>query len=115
MICTSHLEPFGYASLEANACGTGVVAIAEGGVREAVGNPASGILVSNSSPEELAIALLKFTSNLGFAAEFGRKARTYVQEHWSQAKAMDRLEAEMERLLKTPREKANQHSCKQVS
>ena len=115
MIYTSHLEPFGYAPLEANACGTGVVAIAEGGVREAVGNPASGILVSNSDPEELAIALLKFTSNPGFAAEFGRKARTYVQEHWSQAKAMDRLEAEMERLLKTPREKANQHSCKQVS
>lgn len=101
MIYTSHLEPFGYAPLEANACGTGVVAIAEGGVRESVGNPASGVLVPNAIPVELAAALLKFTSNLGLATEFGRKARTYVVEHWSLEKAMDRLEAEMDRLLKT--------------
>lgn len=101
MIYTSHLEPFGYAPLEANACGTGVVAIAEGGVRESVGNPASGVLIPNANPVELAAALMKFTSNLGFATEFGRKARLYVQENWSQEKAMDRLEAEMNRLLKT--------------
>ena len=99
MIYTSHLEPFGYAPLEANACGTGVVAIAEGGVRESVGNPASGVLVPNANPVELAAALLKFTSNLGFATEFGRKARTYVVEHWSLEKATDRLEAEIDRLL----------------
>jgi len=108
MIYTSHLEPFGYAPLEANACGTGVVAIAEGGVRETVGNPASGILVANSNPEELADGLLKFTSDLDFATKFGRATRAYVQEHWSQEQAMDRLEAEMERLLMTPREKTGQ-------
>ncbi|HEX5400626.1 MAG TPA: glycosyltransferase family 4 protein [Verrucomicrobiae bacterium] len=103
MIYTSQLEPFGYAPLEANACGTGVVAVAEGGVRESLGNPASGILVPNASPQELAAALLKFTGDLGFAAEFGRAACAHVRDQWSQAKAMDRLEAELERLLKTPR------------
>jgi glycosyltransferase involved in cell wall biosynthesis len=100
MIYTSHLEPFGYAPLEANACGTGVVAIAEGGVRETVCDPSGGILVRNSSPEEFANALLKFTDDLGFATEFGRKSCAYVQQNWSQTKAMDQLESELERALK---------------
>jgi glycosyltransferase involved in cell wall biosynthesis len=100
MIYTSHLEPFGFAPLEANACGTGVVAIAEGGIRETVGNSAGGVLVPNASPEELASALQKFTGDLNFATEFGRKSRAYVQDHWSQQKAMEQLEAELARVLK---------------
>ncbi len=99
MIYTSHLEPFGYAPLEANACGTGVVAIAEGGVRETVGNPLSGVLVPGNDPKALAEAMLPFTDNLGFAADFGRKARGYVESCWSQVKAMERLETELERAL----------------
>jgi len=34
MVYSSRLEPFGLAPLEANACGTPVIALAEGGVRE---------------------------------------------------------------------------------
>jgi glycosyltransferase involved in cell wall biosynthesis len=105
MIYTSQLEPFGYAPLEANACGTGVVAIAEGGVRETVGNPESGVLVLNSNPEDIGNALLKFTSDLTFAERFGEKSRAYVQEHWSHEKAIDRLEGEFERALKKRCEK----------
>jgi glycosyltransferase involved in cell wall biosynthesis len=100
MLYTSFLEPFGYAPLEANACGTGVVAIAEGGMRESVCNSASGILVQNASPQELGAAVQNFTGDLHFATEFGRDARRYVQDHWSQEQAMNRLEAEIERLLK---------------
>jgi glycosyltransferase involved in cell wall biosynthesis len=111
MIYTSHLEPFGYAPVEANACGTGVVAVAEGGVRESVSNPASGTLVPNANPEELGNALLKYTSNLRFATEFGRAARAYVQSHWSQEQAVDRLEGELHRLLKAPRDKTKQPFC----
>src|SRR5207237_104986 len=36
MLYTPRLEPFGYAPLEAGACGTLVVAIAEGGMRESI-------------------------------------------------------------------------------
>jgi glycosyltransferase involved in cell wall biosynthesis len=100
MIYTSYLEPFGYAPLEANACETGVVAVAEGGIRETVGNPESGILVPSVDPVELGNALLKFTGDLAFAAEFGRKARAYVVEKWSDSQAIDRLESELERILK---------------
>jgi glycosyltransferase involved in cell wall biosynthesis len=100
MIYTSHLEPFGFAPLEANACGTGVVAIAEGGIRETVSHSDSGILVSSSSPDAFAAELAKFTNDLEYAAEFGLKSRAYVEQHWSQEKAIDRLEAEFERLLR---------------
>jgi len=99
MIYTSHLEPFGFAPLEANACGTGVVALAEGGVRETVCHQDSGVLVSSSNPEEFADELMKFTGNLQFAAEFGRRSRAYVEQHWSQEKALKRLEAELQRVI----------------
>ena len=36
MVYSSNLEPFGFAPLEANACGTPVIAVAEGGVRETI-------------------------------------------------------------------------------
>jgi glycosyltransferase involved in cell wall biosynthesis len=100
MIYTSYLEPFGYAPMEANACGTAVVAIAEGGVRESVGNPASGVLVSSADPQELANALMRFTDNLEFATEFGQGSRHYVEQHWSLDLATDRLEEEFNRVLK---------------
>lgn len=99
MIYTSHLEPFGYAPIEANACGTGVVAIAEGGVKETVGNPNSGFLVNGINIQELGEAVSQFTCNLEFATEFGKRARSYVEEHWSLQKSIDRLENELNRLL----------------
>lgn len=99
MIFTAHLEPFGYAPLEANACGTGVVAVAEGGVRETIVNSVNGILALSSDPEELANALMKFTDDLDFSAEFGRSAQAHVRQHWSHEKAIDRLEAELNRAL----------------
>jgi glycosyltransferase involved in cell wall biosynthesis len=98
LLYTSQLEPFGYAPLEANACGTAVVGIAEGGVRETI-TTANGLLVPSASPEELALAVAKFTDDLEFATEFGRKARNHVVEVWSQEKAIDRLEAELKRAL----------------
>ncbi len=110
MIYTSHLEPFGYAPLEANACGTGVVAIAEGGVKETVGNPKSGFLVNGLDPEELGHAISKFTSDLDYAQNFGKEARRYAKEHWSQDQAMDRLERELHRLMENSSQTASLNS-----
>ena len=52
-------------------------------VRESISHPGSGILVPNASPQEFGEAVQKFTSN-----------------SVSQEQAMNRLEAEMEWLLK---------------
>ena len=47
MLYAPRLEPFGYAPLEANACGLPVVAVAEGGVRETVQDGINGLLVEH--------------------------------------------------------------------
>lgn len=99
MIYTSHLEPFGYAPLEANACGTGVVAIAEGGVRETVADPRSGVLIQGLDAVEFGRAILKFTNDLDHASDFGCGAVEYVRSRWSQKDAIDRLELELSRIL----------------
>jgi glycosyltransferase involved in cell wall biosynthesis len=96
MLYGSHLEPFGYAPLEANACGTAVVGIAEGGVRETMNHPDSGVLVANMDREAFAEALLRFCNDLDYAAEFGKKARAYVERHWTLEIAARSLMKELE-------------------
>jgi glycosyltransferase involved in cell wall biosynthesis len=99
MIYTSLLEPFGFAPLEANACGTGVVAIAEGGVRETIVNQKNGILIPNLNAQAFAQQLAKFTDDLPFATEFGKRARRVVEDCWGAQPAADRLHAELSATL----------------
>ncbi|HZW79304.1 MAG TPA: glycosyltransferase family 4 protein, partial [Candidatus Deferrimicrobiaceae bacterium] len=47
MLYAPRLEPFGYAPVEANACGLPVVAVAEGGVRETIQDGINGLLVEH--------------------------------------------------------------------
>jgi glycosyltransferase involved in cell wall biosynthesis len=93
------LEPFGYAPLEANACGTAVVALAEGGVRETMTNPACGVLIPSLDEKAFAHALLAYCDDLLFAAESGKKARAYVEQNWSKAAAAETLEREIKRVV----------------
>lgn len=93
MIYTSRLEPFGFAPLEANACETPVVAIAEGGVRETIHNGVNGILVENDDPIALGNAVLRLLGDPTLARQMGRRGREYVVENWSWEQAVDRLEA----------------------
>jgi glycosyltransferase involved in cell wall biosynthesis len=91
-IYTPFLEPFGLAPLEANACGTAVVAIAEGGVRETVKDGINGFLAHDDDPDALASLIIRFTDNLTFAAQMGKSARQHVLRHWTVEQAVDRLE-----------------------
>jgi glycosyltransferase involved in cell wall biosynthesis len=89
---TSHLEPFGLTPLEANACGTAVVAVGEGGVRETIIQEVNGFLTLDNNPNELGDLVCRFTENLEYAKEMGRQARHHVIKHWPVSKANDRLE-----------------------
>jgi len=89
---TSHLEPFGLTPLEANACGTAVVAVGEGGVRETIIQGVNGFLTLDNNPNELGDLVCRFTENLEYAEEMGRQARQHVIKHWPVSKANDRLE-----------------------
>ncbi|MBC7529480.1 MAG: glycosyltransferase family 4 protein [Chthonomonadaceae bacterium] len=91
MLSASRLEPFGYAPLEANACGTPVIAVAEGGVRETVIDGENGLLVEND-PQEMAAAIIRLRDDPAFARRLGENARRIVESKWNLEAAADRLE-----------------------
>lgn len=92
MAYTPRLEPFGFVPLEANACGTAVVGIAEAGVRESVVHGINGLLADDDNPELLAKMIAPFTDNLAYATTFGEASRQYVIKHWSLERAINNIE-----------------------
>lgn len=99
MLYTSQLEPFGFAPLEANACGTPVVAIAEGGVRETVFNMENGLLVHDRDPQTLGRAVLTLLDNEQLTNRLGNAGRQMVEERWTWESAIDNLEAQLIRII----------------
>ncbi len=92
MIYTPVLEPFGFAPLEANACETPVVAIAEGGVRETIQEGINGFLINGNDPVAMGRAISKLLSDKALAYQMGKRARSHVLEMWSWDSAIERLE-----------------------
>jgi glycosyltransferase involved in cell wall biosynthesis len=92
MVYSSRLEPFGLAPLEANACGTPVIGLAEGGVRETVIHGVNGLLVPNARPETLAAAIQKIISEPELAARMRIQCRANVLTQWKSSAAVERLE-----------------------
>jgi glycosyltransferase involved in cell wall biosynthesis len=91
MLYAPRLEPFGYAPLEANACGLPVVAVAEGGVRETVQNGINGLLVEHE-PQSMARAIERLMVDDALHQQLSKGARQLVQEQWSLKPSLDRLE-----------------------
>lgn len=92
LLYTSRLEPFGFAPLEANACGLPVVAVTEGGVRETIQDGVNGFLV-DAEPEKIARAADRLLQNPTLAREIGENAALHVRRTWSLESSVERLEA----------------------
>ncbi|MDV2993625.1 MAG: D-inositol-3-phosphate glycosyltransferase [Chroococcidiopsis sp. SAG 2025] len=92
MIYTPVLEPFGFAPLEANACETPVVAIAEGGIRESIKDGINGFLINGDEPILIGKAISSLLDNPDIVEKMGERARKYVLENWSWKQANDCLE-----------------------
>lgn len=92
MLYTSRLEPFGLAPLEANACQTPVVAVAQGGVRETIIDGQNGFLCVPNA-QSLAECIELLIDNPERQAEMGRFALQNVQQNWTLEAATDRIEA----------------------
>jgi D-inositol-3-phosphate glycosyltransferase len=60
-VVPSHSESFGLVAIEAQACGTPVVAAAVGGLRTAVADQVSGLLVDGHDPRDFATAITRIT------------------------------------------------------
>lgn len=91
LLYTSRLEPFGFAPLEANACGLPVVGIAEGGIRETVQDGVNGFLVDPEA-ECIARAADQLLRNPAMARQMGERAVVNVQRNWNVESSIDRLE-----------------------
>jgi D-inositol-3-phosphate glycosyltransferase len=74
-VVPSHSESFGLVALEAQACGTPVVAAEVGGLHTAVADGVSGLLVARRDPAEYAAAI---TRVLGRRELLGHGARRHA-------------------------------------
>ena len=85
-----YLEPFGLAPLEAMACGTPVVAVKEGGVRETVIDNVTGFLVDRDE-EEFSKAIETLLMDNGLWTTMSAKGIADIEERWTMEAAGDRL------------------------
>lgn len=75
VVCVpSHNESFGLVAIEAQACGTPVVAARVGGLPTAVADGVSGVLVDRQDPADYAAALRPFVIDPGLRDTMGAKA-----------------------------------------
>ena len=74
----SYSESFGLVAVEAQACGTPVVAAAAGGLRTAVRDGVSGVLIDGHDPASYAAAIRHLISDTGKLARLARGARQHA-------------------------------------
>ena len=95
-VYSSILEPFGLAPVEAMACGTPVVAIKEGGVRESVIPNETGFLTDRDE-EAFAAALGELLQNHRLGEQMGARGVEVVRSFWTLEQAGARLASHLNR------------------
>ncbi|MHB1457841.1 MAG: glycosyltransferase [Armatimonadota bacterium] len=94
------LEPFGLVPLESMACGTPVIGVAEGGIRESVVNQVTGFL-TNRDHLEFAQALMYLINNPDRGEEMGKAGIEHVQNNFTWDKSISVLQTALESASKT--------------
>jgi glycosyltransferase involved in cell wall biosynthesis len=91
-------EGWGLTVIEANACGTPVVAADAQGLRDSVKDGETGLLYPHSDTDAMADAIVKLLKDKGLRTRLGEKSLAWSKEFtWD--KAADKVEAMMERIL----------------
>ncbi len=86
VLVPSHSETFGLLALEAAASGTPVIASAAGGLREAVVDGETGILMAGRDPDQWAAALSGLLASRRLGARMGVVAQVHARRFsWRQA------------------------------
>jgi D-inositol-3-phosphate glycosyltransferase len=91
-VVPSYSESFGLVAIESQACGTPVVATAVGGLRTAVRDGVSGVLVESHAPDDYARVIGDLLTNDVRRAELGRGAINHAAGFSWSATASDMLE-----------------------
>ncbi|MBI0382557.1 glycosyltransferase, partial [Streptomyces albiflaviniger] len=88
LVMPSYSESFGLVAIEAQACGTPVVAASVGGLPVAVRDGVSGTLIDGHDPADYARALRPFVQDPGRADRMGAAAAGHAQSFgWDTAAA----------------------------
>ena len=90
VVYSPYLEPFGLVPLESMACGTPVVAVKEGGVRETVIHKKTGLLIDRDE-ELFGEAITKMLSKDYKRYDMGINAVKTVENYWTLDHAGERL------------------------
>ncbi|HEY6429060.1 MAG TPA: glycosyltransferase, partial [Acidimicrobiales bacterium] len=90
-VYAAHNEPLGLAPLEAMACGTPVVAVAEGGVAETVISGVTGYLVEREAGRFAQCVQRLYQDDPSWTA-MGRAARAHIENRWDVVRRTDALE-----------------------
>jgi glycosyltransferase involved in cell wall biosynthesis len=93
-----YLEPFGLAAVEAMACGTPVIAVREGGVRETVLHEETGLLTERNE-DAFAEAVRGLLQNERKQRTLSARAKKAVREFWTLPLAAERLVEHMNRAI----------------
>jgi D-inositol-3-phosphate glycosyltransferase len=78
VVVPSYSESFGLVAVEAQACGTPVVAAAAGGLRTAVQDGVSGVLIDGHNPAHYASAIGELIGSSSWLGRLGRGARKHA-------------------------------------
>jgi D-inositol-3-phosphate glycosyltransferase len=92
VVVPSHNESFGLVAIEAQACGTPVVAASVGGLRTAVADGTSGVLVPGHDPADWSVVLQRLLADPDERARLSRGAVAHAQQFGWSATAASMLE-----------------------
>lgn len=98
VVYAPYLEPFGYVPLEAMACGTPVIGVKEGGVRETVHHNKTGLLTQRDE-EDFANAIVTLCDDQDLWNKLSENGKAYINSFWTLEHAGRRLEEHIYRIL----------------
>lgn len=98
VVYAPYLEPFGYVPLEAMACGTPVVGVKEGGLRESILHKKTGLLTQRNE-KDFANAVTKLLKDQELWNKFSATGVKYIDSVWTLEKAGERLLNNMYKIL----------------
>lgn len=98
VVYAPYLEPFGYVPLEAMACGTPVVGVKEGGVKETVQHNKTGLLTQRDE-KSFAKAIITLSNNKELWNKFSYNGIKTIQSYWTLEHAGNRLLNHIYRIL----------------
>lgn len=99
VVYAPYLEPFGYVPLEAMACGTPVVGVKEGGIKETVLHNKTGLLTQRDE-KSFAKAIIKLSEDEQLWRTFSHNAVRYIHSFWTLEHSGKRLLKHIDRILK---------------